>query len=103
MVLYVKALYVKVLAFLLSVVERRRGMADAKVIADVERRISAWQVGDKIHVYRSVIVREDGPVYAPVRDFLAKVDTEVLIRIMVSDPMMKFGEAELTTYRVVTP
>ena len=47
-----------------------------------------------MHVYKSVAVRENDAMYAPVADFLRRCRSEVITNETVEDESMMFGLAE---------
>lgn len=53
-----------------------------------------------LFVYRSVMVRDDDPMYAPVAEFLAKCRAEIVRSSEVDNPNMMFGRAEWRFYLI---
>lgn len=58
--------------------------------------------GTGLIVYRSVLVRDTDPVYAPVAEFLSKCRVEILAQKVFPDPSMMFGQGEFTAYLLIT-
>ncbi|GAA2556142.1 hypothetical protein [Mycolicibacterium diernhoferi] len=57
----------------------------------------AHRIGDEIHVYRSVLVRDTDDLYRPVAELVG--GAEQVHRETVADPGMGFGRAEVLVYR----
>ncbi|AHI01352.1 hypothetical protein [Kutzneria albida] len=69
-----------------------------EVIADVPAMLWARRVDGKVYVYRSVLVREDHALYAPVRDVLTKIEARLVHRQVDDDVNMMFHQAETLWY-----
>lgn len=67
------------------------------VIADIDARLKAWRIGDRIYVLRSPIIRPDGPVFAPLKEVLANATLEVSHTF--ADSTFMFAQATLSIYR----
>jgi hypothetical protein len=77
-------------------------------IADVPTWLRAWIEFDTddgeplVLVYRSIQVRKDDPIYRPVAEYFAAHEVvPAEPPEIVEDEMMMFGEAELSSYRLV--
>lgn len=70
----------------------------AEVIAESPCFLSARRLGGKVFVYRSILVKDGGRLYAPVQGVLDKLKARLVSRQVFEDANMMFRTAEALWY-----